>query len=105
MYAIVDIKGKQFKVRESDRIFVPFMEGHDADETVVFPRVLLTSNDESVQVGMPTVENASVTATVLRHVRGDKVIVFKKKRRKRYKVKRGHRQRYTQVQIVSITSD
>jgi len=105
MYAIVDIQGRQFKVREADRIFVPFMDGRDAEDTVIFSRVLLTVNDENVRVGTPTVKNATVAATVLGHVRGDKVVVFKKKRRKRYKVKRGHRQRYTQIRIDSVSFD
>ncbi len=103
MYAIVDIQGKQFKVRESDTLFVPFMAQQSAEDTIVLDRVLLVANGEDVSVGTPTVDRATVTATVLGHVRGDKIIVFKKKRRKRYKVKRGHRQRYTQIRVDAVS--
>ena len=105
MYAIVDIQGKQFKVRELDTLFVPHMPGRSADDTLVFDRVLLLADDQEVRVGAPTVEKATVTATVLGEVKGDKVVVFKKKRRKRYKVKRGHRQRYTQIRVDSLSAD
>ena len=104
MYAIVDIQGKQFKVREADSLFVPHLPGVGAGETLELVRVLLLANGEDIHVGAPTVENASVKATVLRHVKGDKVIVFKKKRRKRYKVRRGHRQRYTQIRVDSLST-
>ncbi len=104
MYAIVNIQGKQFKVREADTLFVPHVPGHSADDTLVFDRVLLIANAEDIHVGTPTVEDATVTATILRHVKGDKVIVFKKKRRKRYRVKRGHRQQYTQIRVDSLSS-
>ena len=103
MYAIVDILGKQFKVREADTLFVPHLAGHNADDTITFFRVLLLSNGEDIHVGTPTVANATVTATVLCHIKGDKIIVFKKKRRKRYKVKRGHRQQYTQIRVDSLS--
>lgn len=98
MYAIVDIAGKQFKVQENDRLFVPRLKA-DVGESVTFDRVLLVSDGDEVTVGTPAVEGASVTATVLDHVKGDKVVVFKKKRRKGYRVKRGHRQPYTQISI------
>ena len=104
MYAIVDIKGKQFKVAEDDTLFVPHLAGTNADDTVTFDRVLLLSGDD-VQVGAPTVSGASVEAKVLAHVKADKVLVFKKKRRKRYKVTRGHRQQYTQVQIAGLKTE
>lgn len=104
MYAIVDIKGKQFKVAEDDTLFVPHLAGTKTDDTVTFDRVLLVSGDD-VQVGAPTVSGASVEAKVLAHVKADKVLVFKKKRRKRYKVTRGHRQQYTQVQIAGLTTE
>lgn len=102
MYAIVEIAGKQYKVREQDTLYVPRQQA-DTRETLTFERVLLVSNGEEVHVGTPTVEGASVTATVLDHVKADKVLVFKKKRRKRYKVKRGHRQPYTQIQVDAVT--
>ena len=104
MYAIVDIGGKQFKVQEKDRLYVPSLKG-DVGSSVTLDRVLLVSSDQGVQVGAPTVGGASVTATVLRHVRADKVIVFKKKRRKGYRVKNGHRQPYTQIAIEALALD
>lgn len=103
MYAIVEIAGKQFKVRENDKLYIP---RHDAaaDDKLTFDRVLLISNGDDVKVGTPTVDGASVKATVLGQVKADKVLVFKKKRRKRYRVKRGHRQPYTQIQIESVSA-
>ncbi len=102
MYAIVEIGGKQFKVRENDTIHVPRLQA-DVDDTVTFDRVLLVVNNGSTQVGTPVVDGASISATVEDHVRADKVIVFKKKRRKRYKVTRGHRQQYSRVKINELT--
>ena len=102
MYAIVEIGGKQFKVRENDTLHVPRLQA-DVDDTVTFDRVLLVVNNGSTQVGTPVVDGASISATVEDHVRADKVIVFKKKRRKRYKVTRGHRQQYSRVKINELT--
>jgi large subunit ribosomal protein L21 len=103
MYAIVDVKDKQFKVQEDDTLYVPYHSEADVDEELTLDRVLLLSDgDGDVTVGTPTVDDASVTARVVDHVKGDKVIVFKKKRRKRYRVKRGHRQQYTQIRIESL---
>jgi len=102
MYAIVEIAGKQYKVQENDKLYVPLLEA-EVDGTVTFDRVLLVSNEGDVQVGTPTVEGASVSAKVLDHVKADKVIVFKKIRRKRYRVKRGHRQPFTQLQVNALT--
>lgn len=102
MYAIVEIAGKQFKVRENDKLYVPRLKG-EADEDVTFDRVLLYADGDDIRVGTPTVADAAVTARVLRHVKGDKVLVFKKIRRKRFKVKRGHRQQYTQVRISGVS--
>ena len=104
MYAIVEIKGKQYKVREQETLYVPFVKTAQADDTLTFDRVLLVANDDDVRVGAPTVEGAQITAKVLGHVKGDKVLVFKKRRRKRYKVTKGHRQRYTQIQIEALSS-
>jgi large subunit ribosomal protein L21 len=101
MYAVVEIAGRQFKVAQDDKIHVPSLK-HDKGATVTFDKVLLVSGDDAVSVGNPTVSGVSVEATVLDHVKDDKVIVFKKKRRKGYRVKRGHRQAYTQVQITKI---
>ncbi len=103
MYAIVDIVGQQFKVEKDQKLFVNRMAGETGTE-VKFDKVLLVDNDGAVTVGKPQVENASVTAKILRHVRGDKVIVFKKKRRTGYKKKNGHRQNYTEIQISEIVA-
>jgi large subunit ribosomal protein L21 len=103
MYAIVDVKDKQFKVRADDTLYVPYHSDAEEDEELTLDRVLLVSDEDGdVTLGTPTVEDASVSARVLEHVKGDKVIVFKKKRRKRYRVKRGHRQQYTQIKIESL---
>ncbi len=101
MYAIVEIAGKQYRVAKDEKLYVP-RQGADVDSKLKFDRVLLVSDGEMVRVGTPTVQGATVNARVLDHVRGDKVVVFKKKRRKRYRVKNGHRQPYTQIQIESI---
>ena len=98
MYAIVEVSGKQFKVQENDKIYVPRQKS-EAGDALTLDRVLLVSGDGDVRVGAPTVEGASIAAKVLGHVKGDKVIVFKKKRRKGYRVKNGHRQPYTQLEI------
>ena len=105
MYAIVDISDKQFKVRSGETLYVPHQREAEADDTLTFDRVLLVSDgDGDVTVGTPTVAGASVTARVLDQVKGDKVIVFKKKRRKRFRVKKGHRQQYTQIQIEDLAT-
>ena len=102
MYAIVEIAGKQFSVREKDRLIVPHLEGNSND-SVTFDRVLLIAGSDGVRIGAPGVPDASVNATILEHVRGDKIVVFRKKRRKRFKVKRGHRQPYTRIEIGSLS--
>jgi large subunit ribosomal protein L21 len=101
MYAIVEINGQQFKVTPNQEIFVHKLSGA-AGDSVSFDKVLLIDNEGSVQVGAPTVEGAAVTATIVDQVKGDKVIVFKKKRRKGYKVKNGFRQSFTKVKIEGI---
>lgn len=103
MYAIVDIAGKQYKVRENDQLFVPSQPA-DVDTKLTFDRVLLVGSGDGVTVGTPVVEGASITARVVDHVKGDKVLVFKKKRRKGYRVKNGHRQPYTRIEVQSITA-
>ncbi|MEL6536554.1 MAG: 50S ribosomal protein L21 [Bacteroidota bacterium] len=103
MYAIVDIAGKQFKVTQDQIIFAPKMEGEEG-ASLDFDKVLLIDNDGNVEVGAPTVSGAKVSAKILGHVKGDKVIVFKKKRRKGYKVKNGHRQQFTKIQIEGISN-
>jgi large subunit ribosomal protein L21 len=101
MYAIVDIAGKQFKVAKDQYIYAPKMEG-EAGANVSFDKVLLLDNNGSVEVGAPTVSGVKVSGKILEHVKGNKVIIFKKKRRKGYAVKNGHRQQFTKVQIESI---
>lgn len=100
MYAIVEIKGQQFKVSEGQEIFVHRLDANEGDE-VTFDKVLLLAKDDTYQVGTPTLE-AKVSTTVLEHLKGDKVIVFKKKRRKGYRKKNGHRQSFTKIKIDSI---
>ena len=101
MYAIVDIAGKQFKVQKDQKLYVHRLQEEEGKD-VSFDRVLLVDNDGKVKVGTPNVKGASVEAKVLQHLKGDKVIVFKKKRRKGYKVRNGHRQYLTQIQIADI---
>ena len=101
MYAIVEIAGQQYKVRKDQQIFVHRLEAKEGAK-VSFDQVLLTDADGKVKVGAPVIEGAQVTAKVLSHLKGDKVIVFKKKRRKGYKVRNGHRQYLTQIQITDI---
>lgn len=101
MYAIVEIAGQQFKVKKDQKLYVNRLENAEGD-SLSFTKVLLIDDDGKVQIGTPVVEDVVVTAKVLKHVKGDKVIVFKKKRRKGYKVKNGHRQHFTQIQIENI---
>lgn len=101
MYAIVDIAGKQFKVAKDQYIYAPKMDG-EAGAAVSFDKVLLVDDGGNVQIGAPTVSGIKVSGKILEHVKGNKVIVFKKKRRKGYVVKNGHRQQYTKVQIDNI---
>lgn len=101
MYAIVDVAGKQFKVAKDQYIYAPKMEG-EAGSNVSFDKVLLLDNEGIVEVGAPTVKGVKVSGKILEHVKGNKVIIFKKKRRKGYAVKNGHRQQFTKVQIESI---
>ena len=103
MYAIVEIQGQQFKVEEGKKIFVHHIKDAEEGKTVEFEKVLLVDNDGAITVGAPTVEGAKVVAEVITPlVKGDKVIVFKKKRRKGYRVKNGHRQQYSQIEVKSV---
>ncbi len=104
MYAIVEIGGKQFKVEKDQKLYVPRLDAEVGD-TVDIDRVLLVSGDDGVKVGAPTVSGATASLKVLGHVKADKVIVFKKKRRKGYKVKNGHRQPYTQVAVAALATN
>ena len=101
MYAIVEIAGQQFKVEKDQQIFVHRLEEKEGAK-VEFDNVLLIDNNGKVNVGAPAISGAKVTAKVLDHVKGDKLVVFKKKRRKGYRVKNGHRQTFTQIEIQSI---
>ena len=101
MYAIVDIAGQQFKVEAGKKIYVHRLQD-EVGASISFEKVLLTDNEGVVKVGAPYVEGSVVKATVLDHVKGNKVLVFKKKRRKGYQKLNGHRQCLTQIQIESI---
>ncbi|MBK6815732.1 MAG: 50S ribosomal protein L21 [Chitinophagales bacterium] len=101
MYAIVSIAGQQFKVEENQEIYVHHQNGNEGD-SLTFNEVLLMDNDGKVVVGTPTLPDASVSATIVSHVKGDKVIIFKKKRRKGYQVMNGHRQSFTKLKIDKI---
>ena len=101
MYAIVNIAGQQFKVAKDQYIYAPKLDG-EAGAVVNFDQVLLIDNGGKVAIGAPTVKGATVSGKILEHVKGNKVIVFKKKRRKGYVKRNGHRQQFTKVQIESI---
>jgi large subunit ribosomal protein L21 len=103
MYAIVEIAGIQFKVEKDKKVYVNRLH-HEEGADVTFEKVLLVDNEGVVSVGTPVVEGAKVTAKVLSHLKGDKVIVFKKKRRKGYRKKNGHRQYLTQIQITEVVA-
>ncbi len=101
MFAIVEIAGQQFKVSKDQRLYVHRLPQDEGAE-VVFDKVLLLADDGKINVGAPAIQGAAVKAKILRHLKGDKVIVFKKKRRKGYRVKRGHRQLLSQIQVEDI---
>ena len=100
MYAIVEIAGLQYKVEKDQQLFVNRLAGEAGDE-VKFNRVLLTDNG-AITVGAPVIEGVTVVAKIVEHVKGDKVIVFKKKRRKGYQKSNGHRQQFTKIEVASI---
>ena len=102
MYAIVEIAGQQFKVSKDQKVYVSRLATEEG-QNVTFDKVLLVDNAGTVTLGAPAITGASVGAKVLKHLQGDKVIVFKKKRRKGYKKKNGHRQALTQIVIEGIT--
>ncbi len=103
MYAIVEIAGQQFKVAKDQKVFVHRLSEEEG-KTVTFDKVLLLDSNGGVIIGAPAIAGAGVTAKILRHLKGDKVIVFKKKRRKGYKKKNGHRQYLSEIQIESIVA-
>ena len=102
MYAIVEILGQQFKVEQGKKLFIHRMAEAERGETVEFDKVLLVDNDGTVTVGAPVVNGAKVVCEVISHVRGEKVIVFHKKRRKGYRKRNGHRQDFTELTIKEI---
>ena len=103
MYSIIEQGGFQYKVTTGATIQVPLIDAEQGSE-ISIERVLLTADGESVKVGTPCVKDASVKAKVVEHLKGDKVLIIKRKRRKDYKRKNGHRQQYTKLEIVSINS-
>lgn len=102
MYAIVEILGQQFKVEQGKKLFIHRMAEAERGETIEFDKVLLVDNDGTVTVGTPVVNGAKVVCEVISHVRGEKVIVFHKKRRKGYRKRNGHRQDFTELTIKEI---
>ena len=103
MYAIVEIAGQQFKVAKDQKVYVHRLQEAEGSK-VTFDKVMLVEDNGNVTIGAPAIEGAGVTAKVLGHLKGDKVIVFKKKRRKGYKKKNGHRQYLTEIQIEGIAT-
>ena len=103
MYAIVEIAGQQFKIAKDQKVYVHRLQGEEGSK-VTFDNVLLLDDKGSVTIGAPAIKGASVTAQILSHLKGDKVIVFKKKRRKGYQKKNGHRQYLSEIQIESIAA-
>ena len=101
MYAIVEIGGKQVKVEKDQKVFVNRLEGKEGSK-VTFDNILLLDNSGKVILGTPSIKGAAVEAKILKHLKDDKVIVFKKKRRKGYKVKNGHRQFLTEIMVEKI---
>ena len=104
MYAIVEILGQQFKVEEGKKLFVHRMNEAERGAILEFDKVLLVDNDGAVTVGTPVVEGAKVVCEVISHVRGEKVIVFHKKRRKGHRKLNGHRQDFTELMINEIVA-
>ncbi len=103
MYAIVEIAGQQFKVEKDKKLFVHRLN-EERGATVEFENVLLVDADGKVKVGVPTVKGAKVVVEVISHLKGDKVIIFKKKRRKGYRVRNGHRQCFTEVLVKEVVA-
>jgi large subunit ribosomal protein L21 len=103
MYAIVEIAGQQFKVAKDQKVYVHRLKGEEGSK-VTFDNVFLLDDKGNISIGAPAIEGAAVTAKILGHLKGDKVIVFKKKRRKGYIKKNGHRQALSEIQIESIVA-
>jgi len=101
MFAVVRIAGQQFRVSPSEKVFVPKLKS-DVGTKLTFDQVLILGDEKNTTVGKPYIDGAKVEATVLKHVKDDTVIVLKKKKRKGYRVRNGHRQQYTQIEINSL---
>jgi large subunit ribosomal protein L21 len=101
MFAVVEIAGQQYKVAKADKLFVPLLT-EKIGSKLKFEKVLLVGDDNQTKLGTPYVSGASIEAKVLSHVKDDKVAVFKKKKRKGYKVLRGHRQQFTEIEITKV---
>jgi large subunit ribosomal protein L21 len=101
MFAVVEIAGTQVKVSPSDKVFVPKMVS-EIGSTVKFDRVILAGDEKKATIGTPFIKGAFVEAKILRHVKDDTVIVLKKKKRKGYRVRNGHRQQYTEIEITKL---
>jgi large subunit ribosomal protein L21 len=101
MFAIINVLGDQIKVLENEKYYVPRLK-EKVDSEVIFDSVLMVGDSKNVKIGTPEVKGAKVTAKVLEHLKDDKVIVFKKKIRKGYRKKAGHRQQYTKIEVLKI---
>jgi len=102
MYAIIDIAGQQFKIEKDQHVYVHRLEG-EVDSNIELGNILLVGDGDKITVGAPVISGAKVSAKILSHVKGDKVIVFKKKRRKGYQKSNGHRQSFTKLKIEGIS--
>lgn len=102
MYAIIDYKGKQFKVKKEDTVKVPFIADKNEGDELVIENILLYENDADTKIGKPHLDNVKIEAEILEHGKDKKIVVFKKKRRKSYSRKYGHRQKYTKIKIKNI---
>ncbi len=103
MYAIVEISGQQFKVENNSKLFVHRLDAEEGKE-MTFDKILLVENDGKYKVGKPHIKNAHIKAKILSHQKGEKVLIFKKKRRKGYQTLNGHRQQFTELQIQDIVA-
>lgn len=101
MFAVVNIAGEQFKVTENTKYYVPRLEGN-VDTEITFDQILLLSDGKKTEVGVPTLDGKTVQAKILEHLKDDKVIVFKKKRRKGYRKFNGHKQSLTRIEVTKI---
>ena len=101
MFAVVEIAGVQYKVQPGERVFLPKLS-QDVGKSVKFDKVILSVDEKNIKIGTPAIKGLLVEAKILGHAKDDKVVVFHKKRRKGYRVLRGHRQQYTEVEITKI---